>query len=134
VNLLSLPMLYSIVTLQRRLVRVRSWFSSRVTALGATVILTCGPCRENPNPSSVACDACRTEDFCSFTFSFSRCSITPVTLASTLWAARSLRTKKRARGLTGGAHRTIVVKKEKCVVISRFSDDRLQSVSRGYSG
>jgi hypothetical protein len=34
-------------------------------------------------------------------------------------------------GLTRGVCRTIVVKKEKCVVISGFTRGRLQSVSRG---
>ncbi|MGO9079975.1 MAG: hypothetical protein ACLQDY_13165 [Streptosporangiaceae bacterium] len=40
--------------------------------------------RKNPNPSSVACAACRIEDFSRFTFSFSRRSITPQTLSNTL--------------------------------------------------
>ena len=39
---------------------------------------------KNPNPSSVACAACRIEDFSRFTFSFSRRSITPQTLSNTL--------------------------------------------------
>ena len=85
----------SIDTLQFRRVRVRSWSFSRVTAFGATRILGCVPWRKNPNPSSVACAACRIEDFSRFTFSFSRCSITPQALSNTLWAARSLRTKTR---------------------------------------
>jgi len=44
---------------------------------------------------SVACAACRIEDFSRFTFSFNRRSITPQTLSNTLWAARPLRTKTR---------------------------------------
>ena len=83
-NLLSLPMRYSIDTRQLRLVRIRSWSFSRLIALRATRILTCGSVRRNPNPSSVACAACRIEDFSRFTFSLSRCSITPQTLSNTL--------------------------------------------------
>jgi len=88
-------MRYSIDTRQLRPVSIRSWSFSRVIAFGATWILTCGPDRRNPNPGSVACAACRIEDFSRFTFSFSRRSITPQTLSNTLWAARSLRTKTR---------------------------------------
>ena len=88
-------MRYSIDTRQLRRVSIRSWSFSRWIAWGAIRIPTCGPSKKNPNPSSVACAACRIEDFSRFTFSFSRRSITPQTLSNTLWAARSLRTKTR---------------------------------------
>ena len=68
----------------RRRVRIRSWSFSRLIAFGATQILTCEPDRRNPKPSSVACAACRIEDFSRFTFSFSRRPVTPQTLSNTL--------------------------------------------------
>ncbi len=43
VNLLSLPMRYSIDTRQLRLVKIRSRSFSRLTAFGPTPILTCAP-------------------------------------------------------------------------------------------
>jgi hypothetical protein len=70
-------------------------YFSRSIAFGAIRISTRLPLTRNPKPSSVACAACRIEDFSRFTFSFSRCSVTPQTLSNTLWAARSLRTKTR---------------------------------------
>ncbi len=63
VNLLSLPMRNSIDTPQLRRVKIRNRSFSRLTAFGATWIVTCEPVSENPNPSSVACAACRIEDF-----------------------------------------------------------------------
>ncbi len=83
-NRLIAPMRYAIDTPQLRRVKIRSWSFSRLIALGAIWIVTCGPCRENPNPSSVAPAACRIEDFSRFTFSRSRRSITPQTLSNTL--------------------------------------------------
>jgi len=74
----------SIDTLQLRRVRTRSWSLRRLTAFGSTRILTFGPWREKPNPSSVASAACLIEDFSRFTFSFSRRSITSQTLSNTL--------------------------------------------------
>ena len=59
----------SIDTPQLRRVMIRSRPFSRSTALGASRILTCGPLKKNPNPSSVASAACRIEDFFRFTFS-----------------------------------------------------------------
>src|ERR1039458_7429826 len=43
VNRLILPIRYSIDTPQFRRVRTRSWYFSRLIALGAIRILTCGP-------------------------------------------------------------------------------------------
>ena len=74
----------SIDTLQLRPVRTRSWLFSRLIAFGATTIVTCEPVRRNPNPSSLACAACRIEDFSRFTFSFSHRPVTPQTLSNTL--------------------------------------------------
>src|SRR5215510_2816711 len=56
---LSLLMRYSIDTLQRRRVSIRSWSFSRAIALGAIRIPTRGPSKKNPKPSSVACAAGR---------------------------------------------------------------------------
>src|SRR5262249_45794803 len=79
-NRLSLLMRYAIDTPQLRFVSIRSRSFSRLIAFGAARILTCEPVRRNPNPGSVACAACRIEDFSRFTVSFSRRSITPQTL------------------------------------------------------
>ena len=82
-NLFSLPMRNS-STPSSSALSARSWPFSRLIALGANRILTCGPSKSNPNPSNVASAACRIEDFSRFTFSFNRRSITPQTLSNTL--------------------------------------------------